>query len=208
MAAAGSRIPAYRRAPDEKRDRIAEAAARLFAERGYGATKTSEIAAAAGVSEGILFHHFGSKRELFAQVAGDYGRGLASAMFGEGIGTPPEVAIRRAFDYVRSNGKLHALLMVRDAELMQLAHEGTRSAIASALEDALDVATEQGVVRPMNTHVVADLLYQLVGAALEACFVRGEDQEEYLREVVLCVQGALALPAPPHPIQSNQENES
>lgn len=42
-----------------------EAALRVFMDSSYGGATTAEIARAAGVSEPILYRHFGSKRELF-----------------------------------------------------------------------------------------------------------------------------------------------
>jgi AcrR family transcriptional regulator len=45
------------------------AAARpLFAKRGYAGVGTEEIARAAGVTRGALYHHFDGKRELFEAV--------------------------------------------------------------------------------------------------------------------------------------------
>ncbi|MEV4642488.1 TetR family transcriptional regulator [Actinoplanes sp. NPDC049548] len=46
------------------RARIREAAIALFAERGIGAATIRDIADAAGVSSGLLRHHFGSKEGL------------------------------------------------------------------------------------------------------------------------------------------------
>jgi AcrR family transcriptional regulator len=46
------------------RARIRDAAIRLFAERGMDGTTVRDIAAAAGVSPGLLRHHFGSKEAL------------------------------------------------------------------------------------------------------------------------------------------------
>ncbi|MFB9234130.1 TetR family transcriptional regulator [Plantactinospora siamensis] len=46
------------------RARIRDAALRLFAERGIEATSVRDIAAAAGVSPGLIRHHFGSKAAL------------------------------------------------------------------------------------------------------------------------------------------------
>lgn len=48
--------------------RILAAARTLFSARGYDAVATPELAAAAGVAQGSLFHHFGSKRDLFIAV--------------------------------------------------------------------------------------------------------------------------------------------
>jgi len=48
----------------ETRHRILREAATLFADKGYAATTTREIAAAVGVQQPSLFHHFGSKQEI------------------------------------------------------------------------------------------------------------------------------------------------
>ena len=47
---------------------ILDAAADLFAERGYERARLEEIAAAAGVSKALIYEHFDGKRELYAQI--------------------------------------------------------------------------------------------------------------------------------------------
>jgi AcrR family transcriptional regulator len=47
------------------RERLLEAAAKVFAERGYEAASVNEIAAAAGLSKGAVYWNFSSKDELF-----------------------------------------------------------------------------------------------------------------------------------------------
>jgi len=44
---------------------ILATASRLFAEKGYSQSTTAEIAREAGVAEGTLYHHFGSKDGIF-----------------------------------------------------------------------------------------------------------------------------------------------
>lgn len=53
---------------DDRRRRILYAALAEFASRGYEAASTNAIAEAAGVAKGLVFHHFGSKEELFLTV--------------------------------------------------------------------------------------------------------------------------------------------
>ena len=50
------------------RNAILEAARRIFASQGYDAASIDEIAAAARVTSGALYHHFRSKRELMRAV--------------------------------------------------------------------------------------------------------------------------------------------
>ena len=49
----------------ERRAQLLETAAELFAEHGYARATTSQLAKAAGVTEPIIYRHFGSKRDLF-----------------------------------------------------------------------------------------------------------------------------------------------
>ncbi len=57
-----------RRPPGEARRLLLEAARDLFARRDYRSTTTREIAEAAGVTEYLLFRHFGSKAGLFREA--------------------------------------------------------------------------------------------------------------------------------------------
>lgn len=57
-----------RRPRGEARRLLLDAARELFARRDYRATTTREIAEAAGVTEYLLFRHFGSKAGLFREA--------------------------------------------------------------------------------------------------------------------------------------------
>ncbi len=48
----------------QKQLQILEASLKLFAEKGYHASSTSEIAKEAGVAEGTIFRHFKSKKDI------------------------------------------------------------------------------------------------------------------------------------------------
>jgi AcrR family transcriptional regulator len=51
-----------------KQQKIFETAIKMFAEKGYANTSTSEIAKAAGVAEGTIFRHYGTKDNLLLSV--------------------------------------------------------------------------------------------------------------------------------------------
>ena len=56
------------RRKDDRPAELLQAALELFAEKGYSATRSEEIAKRAGVSKGTLFLYFGTKEELFEAV--------------------------------------------------------------------------------------------------------------------------------------------
>lgn len=57
-----------RQVADKTRASIIKAAQKVFAESGFSGTTTQAIAKAAKVNETLIFHHFGSKAELWKKV--------------------------------------------------------------------------------------------------------------------------------------------
>jgi len=54
--------------PQEKQNRVVNAAMNLFGEVGYKKAYISEIAASAGISKALVFHYFGSKKGLYSYL--------------------------------------------------------------------------------------------------------------------------------------------
>jgi len=54
--------------PQEKQNRIVDAAMNLFGEVGYKKAYISEIAAASGISKALVFHYFASKKGLYSYL--------------------------------------------------------------------------------------------------------------------------------------------
>lgn len=50
------------------RQALLKAAIKVFSRQGYAATRLEDIAKAAKVTRGAVYHHFGSKTELFSQI--------------------------------------------------------------------------------------------------------------------------------------------
>jgi len=83
------------RAPSERRDEILQIAADLFAERGFAATTVREIADAAGILSGSLYHHFDSKESMADELVHDLlDRVLAAYRRIVAESDDPEVALR------------------------------------------------------------------------------------------------------------------
>jgi len=63
-----SRTPTPRLPASDRRLQLLETALDFFSRKGFSGTTTKEIAAAAGVTEAIIFRHFPTKQELYNAV--------------------------------------------------------------------------------------------------------------------------------------------
>jgi AcrR family transcriptional regulator len=68
---------------DDKRRRILDAALSVFAERGYHGTSVPDVAGAAKVSTGTLYHYFEHKQELVNEVYRDAKDRLRTALLAD-----------------------------------------------------------------------------------------------------------------------------
>ena len=119
---------------DETRERLVDAAARVFADNGYEGTRVSDVAREAGLTTGAIYAHYRNKadlladairchshRELTALLSAD-GPGSTLALF-ESIGND---LIRRRDDAERTKALLlleAVLAMRRDPQVAALLHE-------------------------------------------------------------------------------------
>jgi AcrR family transcriptional regulator len=63
----------------ERKQQLVEAAAVLFAERGYAATRISDICQAAGAAKGLFYWYFPTKQDLFVELVNTMRRRLRRA---------------------------------------------------------------------------------------------------------------------------------
>ncbi|MFJ6852314.1 TetR/AcrR family transcriptional regulator [Streptomyces sp. NPDC091271] len=87
--------PAKHRA---RRQHIADAAAELFATKGFERTTTAEICRAAGMSAGNLFHYFANKRAIFLAVFEDEDSDKAELMAAAEVADDPLSALLEVID--------------------------------------------------------------------------------------------------------------
>jgi AcrR family transcriptional regulator len=79
-----------------RRQAILDAAAALFAEHGFRSTTVRQIADAAGVCSGSLYHHFDSKEEIVDEILSRYFAGvLATYSDIIDVGADPATTLRR-----------------------------------------------------------------------------------------------------------------
>lgn len=98
MSAAGEEPPNLRQQVRETvRDRIAEVAFDLFAERGFECTTAADAAAAAGISRASFFRYFSSKEEAVHAALGATGARIAAAVAARPASERPWTALRKGF---------------------------------------------------------------------------------------------------------------
>ncbi|MFF1879258.1 TetR/AcrR family transcriptional regulator [Leifsonia sp. NPDC058230] len=118
---------ARRRGPYAKtaarREQIVDEAYRLFATRGYHASSLRDVAAASGMSQSNLLHHFGSKEELLLAVLARRDA-LGGSDVPSGKGDPFDERIVARAEANESIPGLIALYSVLSAEATTAGHPG------------------------------------------------------------------------------------
>jgi AcrR family transcriptional regulator len=114
----------------QRRELLEDAAAELFAERGYEATTVEQICAAAGVSKPMLYRHFESKQELARKLLERRRDELAAAPLDEFVRRPDVGSLRAMTDSWFAHVEAHpdsCRFLFRDiradAELAELQRE-------------------------------------------------------------------------------------
>jgi AcrR family transcriptional regulator len=107
--------PAFTRLDvDERRRRLLETGARVFAERSYDEVSMSGLARAAGISKGLLYHYFPSKRDFFTATLAAAAAELA-AVTQPDPSLPPAEQLARSVDaylaWIEENAKGYRRLL-------------------------------------------------------------------------------------------------
>ena len=192
----------FRRAPDEKRARIIAVARACFSERSYENVTTAEIARRADVSEGTIFHHFGTKIHLMQQVAEQWAADLGEAMFAgaaEEFRLFPE-ALERAYAFSKKEGVLGLDPgRASTSPSMSIVAAAVREVVVDWGARILETWDAMGVIRPMeNPRLVAEVLFPIVNSMLVKVFRQGGEpiSREYMDEAMRCILGAIDFKPP------------
>ena len=150
----------------EKQENILQAALRLFAEIGYSATSTSKVAKEAGVSEGLIFRHYGNKEGLLQAVM-EVGEQRVKELYADIITeADPKEMIRRSleipFSVKEADYEFWKLLYKLKWELDQHNHEEMEPLIVALTESFRKLKYKEP--RLEAEHVV--LLMDGAGAAI------------------------------------------
>ncbi len=157
---------------EQTRERILDAAEKLFAEKGFHETAMDEIVQTARVSKGGVYFHFSSKEKLFFALLDK----LADALQRD---VQREIARRRgavnkvqgALEVVLKNlasKRQLAQIILRQGYGLGPAFERKRleiySRFAQLIQEHLDEAVVEGSIPPINTEITA---YAWLGAINE-----------------------------------------
>lgn len=86
---------------DARREQILTAATGLFATKGLAATRVSDVAGAAGVAQGLVYHYFASKEAVYDElVSRSMERLVAAANALAALPVPPREKIRMALERI------------------------------------------------------------------------------------------------------------
>ena len=182
-----SAAPKVRLSQAERRHSIAVAAARIFAERGFHATSSKDLARACGISEALMFRHFPSKDELwFAALEACRQSAVADSLRTVGH-LPPSVAglvdvtvslaesfIRRQDGERRDNSQTMRRMLLRsmaeDGRFARMVLSDLGARLSGYISECLASAAEAGEIDGVETGrgEAASKLYRLLFFAIGA----------------------------------------
>jgi len=179
------------------RAQLVEAARKLFIGKGYADTATPDIAAAAGVTRGALYHHFEDKRALFRVVCEREAEAVAAAV---DAATPSGTAPR---DALIKGGEAYLEVMQLSGRTRLLLLDGP-AVLGRADMDAIDArhgtrSLREGVVYAMREGALSRLLpVDAITALLSSAFDRaalaidaGGDAEAYGQAMAALIDGLM-----------------
>ena len=156
-SASAERHAGGKRADERRRDRVDRtradllaAAAQVFADRGYEGASVGDIAAAAGYTKGALYAHFGSKNDLFLELARTHGCGFPAEVGDPGRDLADELSAR-----LTATGDDTAMLLVLEVLAYGVRHPESRPDLEPQLTAALDRLAER-VRDDRRAHEVRD----------------------------------------------------
>lgn len=178
---------------EQTRAALMQAARALFVDKGYGETSTPDIAAAAGITRGALYHHFEDKRALFRAVVTDETLAVANAIEQNAPASLQPIDALLAgssayLDAMRVPGRTRLLLIegpsvLGSAEMKQLDEDNA----ARTLRDGLEAAMKSNASSSVSLAALADLLsaaFDRAALAIDA----GEDADHYRAAIATLIR--------------------
>ena len=158
--------PKWRRRAKQRPDQVLDAALKLFAKKGYGATKVEDIAREAGLSKGSIYRYFTSKEDIFEALINRAVTPFTdqAVKLTQSRTDSPEETIRAIFlvfaarlSNAESLSLPHIVLQEagRFPKLAKLYRDRVMDRYMSALEATITRGIEAGHFRPVNVQLAA-----------------------------------------------------
>jgi TetR/AcrR family transcriptional regulator, fatty acid metabolism regulator protein len=198
-------VPDRTNAQEEKRRLLLEAAVRVFARKGYHASRVGDIAEEAGVAHGLIYHYFESKEDVLRAVFRETWRELIATIRSvEQAGhAPPEQLRKVAEILLRSWRRDPDLVRVLVLEVTRSPHvRGEMDEIAESFAAIQEIIERGQADRSIRADLDARLSSYVFFGAVEELLTgwalgRLPDSDEDLaraeRTLVEIVTGGLAL---------------
>ncbi len=191
---------------DARREEILRAALRRFAVDGFGATRMSDLAREAGVSQGLVYHYFPSKDEIYLElVRGGFSRLLEAIRGLEEMRAPPgeklALALEGLLDEVSGDETFaHNILLMAEAGLSDGVPPEAREVVEESRERPYRVLAGifaagqgEGTVVPGHPGDQAVLFWSLIRGLALSRATRGRVFEasggEFLTRIFLAGDG-------------------
>ena len=167
---------------EERRRRLLELGAGLFARHDYDALSMAAIAREAGISKGLLYHYFPSKQAYFSAALEQNAAELAALV---DPGAPPAAQLDAFLGWVEEHGEAYAKLVRSAGAVPEVREvmEAVRAATARRILDGLP-----GPSDPRRRTAVHAWLWFMDGAILDWLEHKDMSRAE-LRDLLL---GSLA----------------
>jgi AcrR family transcriptional regulator len=156
----------------ETKQRILQAAQRLFALRGYDGTTTRDLASGAGVAEGTIFRHFENKKAILIEVATQGWVEILTDLLTElsEMGSYKAVAqvMRRRMMRMRENSDMMRVCFM-EAQFHPELRDRIQSEVIIKMTDVaeafFETAMERGIYRRTNPKIVAKVFLGMFAVA-------------------------------------------
>jgi len=126
---------------DERRARLLEVGRAIFADRTPDDVSVDEIAAAAGISKGLLYHYFQSKRGFYLAVLAQESEELLARIDAAGVAGDAPSAIAAYLAFAEEHGHGFTMLMRGGAADPDIAAilDGVREAVVARVLEHLPI---------------------------------------------------------------------
>lgn len=170
-------VPRVVKHPDVRRDELLDAAAELFATRGYDRTTIDEVVRAARLSKGAFYYYYPSKDAVLEALADRVAR-AALAKVDDVLEAPALPAVERlnAFlargrqrtDLGRNTRVFEAIFRDENLALYHRLHSAVAGVMLDPLEQIIRQGVEQGVFRVEDSRTAARIVLLLGSSTREA----------------------------------------